>query len=360
MILNLILVAALAAVPADTVRPVADSTPPEPALSASRALLPFAFYTPETKLGGGAMAGYYRRLAPGLPVSSALLAITVTARGQYAADLLPEAYLRGGRRFDGSLRVHHYPDSYFGIGPGTPDDGAGHYTSRKVAVRVRAQWRARDGVSVGPIGSYRWEDVLNAEDVLDAEDGAQLTAADGGRWTGIGGLITLDTRDAVLSPRRGVYTQVSATTHPEFLGSTGTYHRGALDARLYASRAEGPVLAVRALVDVSAGEVPVLDLPALGGSDRLRGYLQGRYRDRCAASLQAELRTPIHGRLGAAVFAEAGQVADTPGSLGLSSPEASAGVGARWRLGQEGAPIRLDFARGRRGTGLYITVGEAF
>lgn len=39
---------------------------------------------------------------------------------------------------------------------------------------------------------------------------------------------------------------------------------------------------------------------------------------------------------------------------------ASVGVGARWRLADEGARIRLDYALGRRGSGLYLTVGEAF
>jgi hypothetical protein len=32
----------------------------------------------------------------------------------------------------------------------------------------------------------------------------------------------------------------------------------------------------------------------------------------------------------------------------------------RFPLGEESAPIRLDFAVGRRGNGLYLTLGEAF
>lgn len=354
MKLGLMLAAVLATTPGDTVSPVGDSIAVEHPLSSTRVILPFAFYAPETRLGGGALAGFYRRMAPDLPVSSVLMAITVTARGQYAADLLPEAYLRGGHRFEGALRLHHYPDSYFGVGPGTPDDAEEDYTSRQVAVRVRAQRQVRPGVRIGAIGSYRWEDVL------DAEEGGQLSAVDGGRWIGIGGLATLDTRDDVLSPRRGAYSQLSATTYQEVLASTSTYHRAVLDTRAYLPIGADPVLALRLLVDVAGGDIPVLDLPALGGPDRLRGYVQGRHRDLSAASVQAELRTPVRGRLGAAVFAEAGQVAGSPRSLRWSDPEASVGVGARWRLGDEGARIRLDFARGRRGSGLYITVGESF
>jgi outer membrane protein assembly factor BamA len=177
---------------------------------------------------------------------------------------------------------------------------------------------------------------------------------------GCGGVVTVDTRDDVILPRRGAYTQISATSYPAFFGSTSTYHRAILDARSYLPVGTGPVVALRAMVDVAGGDVPVLGLPALGGSSRLRGYLDGRLRDRAAASFQAELRAPVRGPLGAALFVEAGQVAAAPRSLRWSDPEASVGVGARWRLGQEGARIRLDFARGRRGSGLYITIGEAF
>jgi outer membrane protein assembly factor BamA len=177
---------------------------------------------------------------------------------------------------------------------------------------------------------------------------------------GCGGVVTVDTRDDVILPRRGAYTQISATSYPAFFGSTSTYHRAILDARSYLPVGTGPVVALRAMVDVAGGDVPVLGLPALGGSSRLRGYLDGRLRDRAAASFQAELRAPVRGPLGAALFVEASQVAAAPRSLRWSDPEASVGVGARWRLGQEGARIRLDFARGRRGSGLYITIGEAF
>lgn len=38
----------------------------------------------------------------------------------------------------------------------------------------------------------------------------------------------------------------------------------------------------------------------------------------------------------------------------------SSGAGLRFRSGDEGARIRADFAMDRKGSGLYLTMGEAF
>jgi len=107
-------------------------------------------------------------------------------------------------------------------------------------------------------------------------------------------------------------------------------------------------------------EVPVLLLPALGGRERLRGYYEGRVRDRVAASAQGEVRFPVWRRIGAVAFGEVGQVAPRLGDLTSVRPEMSAGAGLRFRLGEEAARIRVDFAAGRKGSGLYLTIGEAF
>lgn len=323
-----------------------------------RILLPFLLYTPETKLGGGAVAAGYRRLEPDLPPSSVLAAVTVTARRQASVETTAELHRPGGDRFDAEARFRHFPDLFFGVGPNTPDEAEEAYTSRVARLELRLQRQVRPGLRMGPQAAFRWEDMVETEQ--DGLLGAgNLTAAEGGSWFGVGPLSTYDTRDHVLHPRRGVYVEVSALWFPDALGTTG-YHRGRLDARRFLPLGARGTLAYRAYLEGSGGNVPVLLLPALGGSERLRGYYQGRLRDRFAGSLQAEVRVPVWWRFDGAAFAEMGQVAHGLGELFSGRAEHSTGAGLRYRVSEDGARIRLDFAVGRRGSGLYLTIGEAF
>jgi hypothetical protein len=331
----------------------------EPAESRTeRVILPFLLYTPETKLGGGVVAAGYRRLQPDLPVSSLLGAVTVTVRRQISLEATSELHRPGGDRVDASARFEHFPDQFFGVGPGTPDEAEEAYTSRLFDATLRAQRQVRPGLRVGPQARFRWEDVVEREEAGLLERG-DLIASDGGNWLGLGALATYDTRDHVVNPRQGVYVEVAALAFPEALGTTG-YRNGVLDARRFLPLGSGSTVALRAYLEASGGDIPVLLLPSLGGRERLRGYYEGRVRDQVAGAAQGEVRFPLWRRFGGVAFAEVGQVGPRLGDLASGRTELSAGAGLRFRLGEESARIRADFAVGRRGSGLYLTIGEAF
>ena len=65
-------------------------------------------------------------------------------------------------------------------------------------------------------------------------------------------------------------------------------------------------LALRVLVDAVAGEVAFVDLPQLGGPDRLRGYPTGRFRDRAVAAATAEYTWAIANNAAAFMFFDIG------------------------------------------------------
>lgn len=338
---------------ADTVTGSPEDQPPT-----NRIILPFAFYTPETKLGVGAVAAGYRRIEPELPPSSVVSAVIVTVRRQISIDALSELHRPGGERVDAEAGFSHFPDLFLGVGPNTPDAAEEAFTSRKAQLRLRLQRQVRPALRVGPQATFRWEDVVETEEEGRLATGDLIGAA-GGRWFGWGALSTYDTRDHVLHPRRGTYLEVSALWFPGALGTTG-YRRGVVDVRRFAPLGSRGTLAYRAHVAGSGGDVPVLLLPALGGSERLRGYYEGRLRDRFAGSFQGEFRFPLWWRFDGAAFAEVGQVAGGLSDLLSGRLEGSAGAGLRYRVSEDGARIRFDFAVGRRGSGLYLTLGEAF
>jgi hypothetical protein len=100
----------------------------------------------------------------------------------------------------------------------------------------------------------------------------------------------------------------------------------------------------------------------VGGSDIMRGYAKGRYRDAWMAAAQVEYRTPFAYRFGAVLFAGAGTVDSTASGLANGRLLATYGAGLRYQLdrGQRTA-IRLDLARGADGaSGLYIGFNQAF
>jgi outer membrane translocation and assembly module TamA len=112
-----------------------------------------------------------------------------------------------------------------------------------------------------------------------------------------------------------------------------------------------------------SGDPPFDLLPQLGGDVLLRGYFQGRFRDKDLLAFQAEYRAPVWWKLGAAAFVSAGQVAPELSGLRIDAFHPAAGFGLRFLIQEEeGVQIRADFAWGFdvESSGFYINIGEAF
>ncbi|MDJ0786900.1 MAG: BamA/TamA family outer membrane protein [Myxococcota bacterium] len=123
----------------------------------------------------------------------------------------------------------------------------------------------------------------------------------------------------------------------------------------------------------TAGDLPFFALPSLGGSERLRGYIGGRYRDRSNWYLGAEWRLWVIPRgfhipftravrierIGLTPFVEAGSVADDWTDLFSSSVRASYGIGLRIGLERQ-AIFRVDLGFANEGPNLSARFGLAF
>ena len=138
-----------------------------------------------------------------------------------------------------------------------------------------------------------------------------------------------------------------------------------LDARLAALGEEtwaSPVIATRGLLIHTTGDPPFQQLAILGGQQLLRGYYEGRFRDRDLWALQAELRAGHWKRMGLVAFVGAGDVAHRFSELRLDEVQASYGLGLRWQLSaSEGMQIRADLGfNDEGGSGFYLAFLEAF
>jgi outer membrane protein assembly factor BamA len=103
-------------------------------------------------------------------------------------------------------------------------------------------------------------------------------------------------------------------------------------------------------------------MAALGGSTSMRGYYDGRYRDRSQVVFQAEYRFPLIGRLGGAAFLSYGDVSPRLSQFDLLRFKYSYGTGLRFRVNpRERLNLRIDYGWGKgKSQGLYFTLGEAF
>lgn len=328
--------------------------------------LPVVFYQPETGTGFGALANYYFR--PGGQLASAPasdiggLAIYTTKK-QIITSLATHLYLSGGSlRLVGSVLFTKFPSKFWGIGNETPDDAEEDYTPLTFAAIAEVQRQVLRGWFVGGRLQVARRTLRELSDSGQLVTGTVPGSSDG---TDVEGtlLLTHDARDNTIYPTHGRLYQANLLGAATGLGSDFGYGGARVDLREYLSPARRHVLALRALGEARTGTPPFDLLPQLGGDILLRGYYQGRFRDKVLVAFQSEYRLPVVWRIGVVAFAEAGQVAPRVDDLRLKAFKASVGGGLRFLLApREGLNIRADYGYGLdvKSGGFYLAIGEAF
>ena len=135
-----------------------------------------------------------------------------------------------------------------------------------------------------------------------------------------------------------------------------------MDVKYFTAFSPDHVLAANFYLDAAAGETPFYKLPALGGSSRMRGYFEGRYRDNVFSMLQLEYRQYFWWKFGFVVFAGVGDVANDVTKFKLNDFKLSFGAGLRFLFNkEEKINLRVDLGFGNDGnSGIYFGIEEAF
>jgi outer membrane translocation and assembly module TamA len=93
----------------------------------------------------------------------------------------------------------------------------------------------------------------------------------------------------------------------------------------------------------------------------VRGYKAGRYRDKLMLTSQAEYRLELPKRFGVAAFFGIAEVAPKLGAFNNENLKPGGGVGLRYTLAKKThVNLRVDYAAGLQGGGMYMGVSEAF
>lgn len=355
----------IASIPASVVAETGSAPDSSVTEQPGNTLIPFPFfiYTPETKTGGGVALTYTTRSGEmaGERPSTYDAFVLYTQRSQYSLSLGLDRYTADERdQITAGVSFSKFPSTFFGLGPETDRNVSEDYTSRNISLTASVKRSFRPGWRTGP--SF----VFSREKVKDLEASGMLASGDisgsaGGYLVAPGWAVSHDTRDNIFYPSRGLYHSYTLAVSEDFLGSDFRYMSQTLDLRQYLSGG-GAIFAVRVLARNMSAEPPFQVLPGLGGVELLRGYYEGRFRDRNLLAMQAECRVGHWKRMGLVLFAGAGQVAREPGDFRADRIRSVYGLGLRVLLSRvEKIHLRADFGRtDEGGSGFYLGMLEAF
>jgi Omp85 superfamily domain len=349
-------------VPAPSVAEEA-ATPPTPRWD--YAVFPIVFYAPETSLGVAAGFALFddtpRPANEQRRDDSITLALQATLRRQYAVSVSAVKFFDDARyQLTEDAAVVSYPNAYWGLGNDSPEAAQDPFTQSGAVSRVTFAGRVVEQLYLGAGLSTGWYDITGGAPDGTVDGYLQKSPASGAA-IGFGPILRRDTRDDAMGAHRGSLSSFSATFFPAALGSIYHYTFYELDHRSHLALGSRTVLAMEAYAAYAPGQVPLAELPALGGGSRLRGYYQGRYRDHLYVMGQVECRVRVVGRFSLAPFGGVGNVFSSPSAVSLERPKVAGGLSVRFSLKKDrDLNVHLDVAKSPISSGIYLNMGEAF
>lgn len=256
----------------------------------------------------------------------------------------------------------HFPDKFWGLGNNSPDSTKESYTFTQAYAYLHVLKHLGSRFFIGIL--YEYQNLLKLDyvhgGIFDKENVAGRNSY---IVSGLGASFTFDNRNNAFSPDKGVFAQFYFNHFDRVFGSDYYYTNYVIDLRKFWKIFRNNVLALQFYGFANAGSaIPLRSLASLGGANRMRGFYEGRYKDRNEMIFQAEDRVNIAGRFGAVAFAGIGDVANSAFRYNLNELKYSLGGGVRFALDKkEKLNLRLDYGFAKGGnSGFYFQIGEAF
>jgi len=328
-------------------------------------------YNPEMQflIAGGVLVSW--KAGPNkLRVQRSTLVSTISYSTTGAANVANNltAFFNEDRlQLSANVSFKNMPDNYWGVGYEeglSPEhgDSTTQYLRQWWQARVRAVWEVRPNLYLG--GN------VDVNHTIATDPGPRMTGdstyqAQGSSVfnTGIGAVVQYDTRDVASNAWRGTYAALGITKYGRTLGGRSNYATYLWDYRHYIPLGRnGRTLAFQLKARLTGGTVPWPELSMVGSGADVRGYVEGRFRDRESLIGLIEYRHMFVRSAGQ--LSRHGFVAWVGGgalgpSLSFEGFLPNAGAGYRFEL-QPRANVRVDVGVGRRSNGIYFNFNEAF
>lgn len=336
-------------------------------------LLPALSSSPETGLevGGAALLSFYTDTSKQhkTNVSSVFGYATLTVKGQLKLSLNANYWTPQNKiHYVSSISYYNFPFNFYGIGNNTRLANVDLVYEKRYKFNFESDIYLGSDLYLGYIlGAFKYYykfdrkrgDILNSDPLVQDKRGGTAVYA--------GPTIIYDTRNNNTYTTKGMIINAYCNfMHGAFINSgyEGAFFNieysefFALDKRLVL----GLDVQEQSLI---GGRSPFYLLPQMGSDELMRGYYEGRYRDRNYIAGQTELRYRISNRFGLAGFMGTGEVFHNGFDVSQLKPNYGGGVRYFFDV-EKGLSVRMDYGVGqkptgeKRETGFYIGLGQAF
>jgi outer membrane protein assembly factor BamA len=325
--------------------------------------LPTAYYTPEKKFGVGLlMVGLYKtdNATSEEQPSSLVLNSFASINQSYGVQVENMTFLnQGQQRLLLDLELHNEAAVYYGVGIEQGDQNPNHHEFNEQLYSFKPRWMTEVAnhyfIGVGADFIYTSADSL--ELVATEAPVDSTTILPDNFSSGIVVTSIYDSRDYRLNATKGWLFQLDAGLYQnDQFDSFSTYN---IELANYIDLGSTPgLIAWQVQGHLTSGDVPWNLLPDLGGSDAMRGYIRGRYRDQQMMMGQVEYRLPVFQRYGMVFWGAVGSVAPKVSEL-TDTLLTAYGTGFRFKV-KDNINLRLDVGVGENETNFYLNVNEVF
>lgn len=340
--------------------------------------LPYAASSPSAGVKFGVVSNAYYTIGkdPSTKGSAGTISLAYTTKKQlffYLRDLTYFSRNKWAADFD--IRYNNNNENTYGLGGGTPKDGKMQLDYSTIRSNISLMYGFTPELYIG--GGINYNRYYNIKGWTAADDDPYYhyntsRGIDPDKAVAAGFNISAlyDTRDNIINAYSGINARAVYSNLMKILGSQSAWQQLWLEFRAYKSLTKNHRhrLAFWGTGSfILGGDAPYMNLPATGYdlmSKSSYGYTIGRFRGDKLLFGQLEYRVGITNNdlLGAVCFGNATTVSAPDGSTKLfDHVEPAVGLGLRMKLNKHSRTnISIDYAVGRRSSGLYIDIAETF
>ena len=317
-------------------------------------------YSSDTQFGIGLVAaGFYRHNMSDTLTrpSNVSLYGDISTVGFYMVGVRGTHIFTGEKnRINYNFYFYHFPREFWGIGykQGIDMSNKSKFDETHLSAKIDYLHSLVPGLFMGPQLTFSYS---RAAHIRRPE-----------LWEGLkhhpatyelGLVFQYDTRDNLTAPERGLLATVTQNFAPRFLFNKQAFSSTDLSFSIYRKVWKGGLIAGQYHTQLCYGDVPWASMATFGGSSTMRGYYDGRFRDKGEMDLTVELRQHVWRRNGIVVWGGMGTVYPKLSAIKMKHMLPNFGIGYRWEFKKQ-TNIRLDYGFGRGENSFIFSINEAF
>jgi hypothetical protein len=323
---------------------------------------PVVSYSPETRIGYG-VAGIALFRFGNDPLHTAPSQVSLGlgyTQNKQQLYYVPFQLYTNRNKFNIYGEAGYYKYSYYYYGIGTNAIPRELYNADYPRIRISVLYKWAPHYYAGLRYNYENYRMTSTTPGGELEKGI-VPGSRGSVSSGAGVVQILDKRDTVLYPTKGYWMELVLLFNTTSMGSSNNYQQYSYDVTWYRRVYKKVIWANEVYTKYLNGTAPFDQYAFLGGNKKLRGFYEGRYRDKHSLIIQTEFRSEFYKGLGGAVFGGAGFLGGDNEYVRFNTPYWAYGVGLRYKVNKsDHLNLRLDYAFGNGKGNFYATFGEAF